>query len=175
MQAQLSAATARRGEPLPLEPALLCRVARWIEAIPFAAWPQQHRLADGLIRPAMVGDLEWHQFGEVTVELIRASTPRPFGHAQVRNRLLSVVMPGATIPPHTDELGSDWLTRVHVPLQTNADAMLITGDTVRRMGYGFAYEIDTRARHAVWNAGTEPRIHLMFDLHEYAPPPGSTP
>jgi hypothetical protein len=149
-------------EPRSLDAAPLRRVIQWIEAVPFAAWPQQHRLADGLIRPAMVTDLEWHSFGAVTDELVRSATP---GALRERNRLLSVVMPGALIEPHTDELGADWCTRIHVPLTTNPDAMFISGDAVHRMPVGFAYEINTRERHAVWNAGLTPRVHLIFDLH----------
>lgn len=150
---------------LELDPATLHRVIAWLESIPFASWPQQHRLADGLLRPAMVTDLGWQSFGEVTADLVRSATPPSMSHLRERNRLLSVVMPGALIEPHTDELGSDWHTRIHVPLLTNPDAMFISGDVVRRMAVGFAYEIDTRDRHAVWNAGATPRVHLMFDLH----------
>lgn len=138
---------------------------RWIAAIPLGEWPQQHRLADGQIRPAMVTDLTWNAFGDVTAELVRAATPQSLGPLRERNRLLSVVMPGAVIDPHTDELGPDWVTRIHVPLLTNSDAMFITGDVVRRLQVGLAYEINTRERHAVWNAGSTPRVHLMFDLH----------
>jgi len=79
--------------------------------------------------------------------------------------MLSVVMPGATIDPHTDELGRDWATRMHVPLLTNEDAFFISGGVLHRLKAGFAYEINTRERHAVWNAGDTPRVHLMFDLH----------
>lgn len=143
----------------------LQRVIQWIHAIPFDLWPQQHRLADGLIRPAMVTDLEWESFGAVTADLVREATPPATAHLRERNRLLSVVMPGATIVPHTDDLGDDWITRIHVPLLSNPDAMFISGDVVHRMAVGFAYEINTRERHAVWNAGAMPRVHLMFDLH----------
>jgi hypothetical protein len=155
-----------RGGPLPIDVSLLGRVVRWIDAIPFESWPQQRRLADGLIRPAMVTDLAWQSFGEVTAELVR-DTARRWTDAPIRerNRLLSVVMPGASIEPHTDELGADWCTRLHVPLLTNPDAMFISGDAVHRMAAGLAYEVNTRERHAVWNAGASARVHLMFDLH----------
>jgi len=149
----------------PLDASLLQRVIQWIGAIPFDCWPQQRRLADGLLRPAMVTDLAWGYFGQKTDELVSAATPPALAHLQERNRILSVVMPGALIDQHTDELGVDWHTRIHVPLLTNQDAMFISGDVLHRMPVGFAYEIDTRERHAVWNAGTTPRVHLMFDLH----------
>lgn len=162
---EFPAATSVRGGPRPLDPALLQRAVQWIEAIPYESWPQQHRLADGLLRPAMVTDLAWQRFGDVTADLVRGATPPSTVPVRERNRLLSVVMPGAFIPPHTDDLGADWITRIHIPLLANPDAFFISGDAVFRMQVGFAYEINTRERHAVWNAGTTPRVHLMFDIH----------
>jgi hypothetical protein len=155
-----------RREQLALDSGALQRAIQWIFGISFESWPQQTRLADGLLRPSMVTDLEWESFGEVTAELVRAATPPAMSHLRERNRLLSAVMPGALIDPHTDELGADWQTRIHVPLLSNPDAMLISGDVVHRLAVGFAYEINTRERHAVWNAGATPRVHLMFDLHK---------
>jgi len=155
-----------RRDQLALESGALQRVIQWILDIPFERWPQQHRLADGLVRPAMVTDLGWESFGDVTAELVQNATPISMKQLRERNRLLSVVMPGAVIDPHTDELGGDWCTRIHVPLLSNPDAMFISGDVVHRLEVGFAYEINTRERHAVWNAGATPRVHLMFDLHE---------
>lgn len=150
-----------------LDPDLIGRAIQWITAVSYEAWPQQSRLADGLLRPAMVTDLAWQSFGDATADLVRNATPPALSHLRERNRLLSVVMPGALIEPHTDELGGDWCTRIHVPLLTNPDAMFISGDVVRRLAVGFAYEINTRERHAVWNAGATPRVHLMFDLHSF--------
>jgi hypothetical protein len=165
--AGLSAVQRCRGEPLPLDASLLSGAIQWIEAIDFESWPQQHRLADGRIRPAMVTDLAWHAFGAATDELVHDTVRRWCGEpVRARNRLLSVVMPGTFIEPHTDELGANWCTRLHVPLLTNPDAMFISGDAVHRMAVGFAYEVNTRERHAVWNAGETPRVHLMFDLHD---------
>jgi hypothetical protein len=154
------------GEPFDLNVVTLQRVVHWIEAIPFESWPQQHRLLDGRLRPAMVTDLSWMSFGERTDELVRDATPPAMRRFRSCNRLLSVVMPGATIDPHVDELGADWMIRIHVPLLTNPDAIFISGDVVHRMEVRRAYEVDTRARHSVWNSGPTPRVHLMFDLHE---------
>ncbi len=148
-----------------LDDSLLQPVIQWIETIPFTRWPQQTRLADGLIRPAMVNDLSWESFGVVTGELVRHASPASLVGLRERNRMISVVMPGAMIDPHTDVLADGWVTRIHIPLLTNPDAMFISEDMVHRLAVGFAYEINTRERHAVWNAGLIPRVHLMFDLH----------
>lgn len=114
----------------------------------------------------MVTDLDWYSFSRITDSLVRYATPDALSHLAERNRMLSVVMPDAVIEPHTDQLTDDWITRIHVPLTSNPDAMFISGDIVHRLAVGMAYEINTRERHAVWNAGQTPRVHLMFDLHK---------
>src|SRR5215475_1514991 len=87
---------------------------KWIALIPFKEWPQQHRLADGQIRPAMVTDPRWHGFSAMADGI----------HAQLRlgkvyQNMLSVVMPGHSIDPHTDSQDASWRYRVHVPLLSN--------------------------------------------------------
>jgi hypothetical protein len=141
-----------------MRPAEIAELVAWITAIDFAAWPQQHRLEDGLIRPAMVTDLAWHGFGKMTDALVASLTPSGF---TARQRMLSVVMPGHSIPRHADEQPDSFRCRVHVPLTTNDRATFNGG----HMALGFAHEIDTRVPHEVVNAGATPRIHLMFDIH----------
>ncbi|MES2342324.1 MAG: aspartyl/asparaginyl beta-hydroxylase domain-containing protein [Pseudomonadota bacterium] len=139
-------------------------MAAWIAAIPFADWPQQTRLTDGQLRPAMVSDLAWHGFGEVTEELVRF-----FGRQlpwMPYNRLLSVVMPGAGIDPHRDQQAPEWITRVHVPLLTNKSAWLDCGGKSFNLKVGYAYEVNTEAVHAARNEGETPRVHLMIDYKE---------
>ncbi len=91
----------------------------WITAIPFEEWPQQTRLADGAIRPAMVTDLEWHGFGEAV---------RPLVGENAHNVMLTVLMPGHDIPPHIDQQPPYWLHRVHAPLTTNDVSRFIVGE-----------------------------------------------
>ena len=139
-------------------------VAAWIQAIPFEAWPQQTRLADGKIRPAMVTDLRWHGFGEATDALIEWLRPVVWMGGIAFNRMLSVVMPGHSIDPHRDAQHERWITRVHVPLTTNPLASFVVEDVSHHLEVGWAYKVDTRKTHAVRNDGGTPRIHLMFDV-----------
>ena len=125
----------------------------WITAIPFEEWPQQSLLEDGRIRPAMVTDLSWHGFGKMTSEFASAS-----------NRMLSVVMPGHSIPPHQDQQDLRWITRVHVPLTTNDKAVFIADGETFHMKVGKAYRVNTLAEHEVRNDGLTPRIHFIFDV-----------
>lgn len=133
----------------------------WIILIPFEDWPQQHRLADGLIRPAMVTDLAWHGFGKITESLVQDCLPP--GCAAFE-RMLSVVMPGHHIPPHVDRQNKRWRCRIHVPLLTNPQALFISDGKAYQLEVGKAYCIDTTKVHEVRNNGAGPRIHLIFDV-----------
>lgn len=138
----------------------VAEAARWIGGIDLREWPQQ--VTKG-IKPAMVTDLKWMGFGTIVapiVERLMAFFPG-CSHYQ---HMLSAVMPGDTIETHRDEQPPYWLTRVHVPLLTNREALFWVGNRSENLEAGKAYMINTRATHAVGNAGATPRIHFMFDV-----------
>jgi hypothetical protein len=138
-------------------------LSRWIGAIAFEAWPQQNRLADGRIRPAMVNDLYWQGFGKRTDALVARLTAL-FPNCEPHNRMLSVVMPKAAIDPHRDQQEARWVTRVHVPLLTNWSARMLMNGLSHHLSVGRAYRIDTRIEHAIVNGGETQRVHFMVDL-----------
>ena len=139
-------------------------VARWIGAIPFEEWPQQHRLEDGKIRPAMVTNLAWRGFGIETESLVEELVRKFEGQAS--RRMLSVVMPGASIEPHADPQDERFITRVHVPLVTNPEAVFVIEGVAYHLEVGSAYRVNINALHSVHNDGLTPRIHLMFDVRK---------
>lgn len=141
-------------------------LAKWITDIPFEDWPQQHRLDDGKIRPAMVSDLKWHGFDQKAWPLL-AKMHRHFPDMAFHQHMLSVVMPGHSIPPHIDEQPEHWLTRVHVPLTSNDESWFVIEDIEYQMAPGHAYLVNTRRQHAVTNNGATPRIHFMFDVRSF--------
>lgn len=138
-------------------------VASWISAIDFADWPQQHPI-DAQLRPAMVNDLAWHGFGQRTTALVATILQTLKPGVVAYNRMLSVVMPGHSIHAHVDAQLPDWITRVHVPLTTNEQAVTVMADEPHHMQVGTAYAVDTTREHAVRNDGDTPRIHFMFDV-----------
>ena len=73
--------------------------------------------------------------------------------------------PGAEIKPHIDSSALLIAAhRLHIPLTSNHGvAFKIHGETVR-MQIGQLYELNNRVRHAVTNAGTTERIHLIIDI-----------
>lgn len=143
----------------------IARAAQWLGGVEFADWPQQHRLADGAIRPSMATDLAWKDFGENT-ETVALAVMQEFAGCKAAWRALSVVMPGHSIPTHQDQQPDYWLCRVHVPLMTNDYALFIVNDLAYNMKLGQAYRVDTREHHSVVNAGPTPRVHLMIDIHK---------
>jgi hypothetical protein len=158
---------------------LLCPVdvsslVEWITAIPFEDWPQQNRLADGKIRPAMVTDRRWNGFAErvdlvtnVAVTKLLIDLKLSSGDVTVYNRWLSVVMPGHSIPPHADRQDPGWICRMHVPLVTNEMSWFCIASSPlssKTMEVGTVYAVNVRAEHWIVNEGPTPRIHFMFDV-----------
>jgi hypothetical protein len=138
-------------------------VATWIGEIPLEEWPQQRVLADRKLRPAMVTDHLWYDFGHMADPIVRRIM-HWFAGCAPQQWMLSAVMPGHSIPPHRDEQSPNWLCRVHVPITTNPLSLFIVGDRSHNMKVGEAYRVNTEARHSVTNNGETPRIHFMFDV-----------
>jgi Aspartyl/Asparaginyl beta-hydroxylase len=137
----------------------------WIMAIPFRDWPQQHKV-DEQLRPAMVNDPDWHQFGRYAMAFMIANPLPPFlGGPKVKDTMLSVVMPGHRIEPHRDSLGDEWITRIHVPLVTNRETEFIIDGREYGMWVGGSYMVNISREHSVVNNGKTPRIHFMFDCY----------
>lgn len=139
-------------------------LVKWLASVPFEKWPQQSKLQDGQLRPAM---LSGDNFGmraatRDVVEELMACFPR----SRPDNLLMSAVMSGHEIPSHRDEQDIKWLCRAHVPLMTNDKAEFHIGGEVHHMKVGFAYWINTTVLHSVVNKGQTSRVHFMFDVVE---------
>ena len=148
----------------PLCAVSVVALVQWISAIPFPDRPQQRRLDDGGIRPAMVSDPAWHGYGAVTDPVVAAILPH-FPGCFANTRLLSVVMPGHAIEPHCDQQPPHWICRVHVPLTANDQSRFIVGGVAHVLRPGMAYRVNTEAVHSVENDGDTPRIHFMMDIN----------
>lgn len=69
-------------------------------------------------------------------------------------------------PKRCMSLHVDLSKRIHIPVVTNTDALMIINNEVFHMpADGSAYLTDTTKRHTALNASkTDDRIHLLFDL-----------
>jgi len=139
-------------------------LAAWIANIDFAEWPQQTPTRADQLRPAMVTDPEWHDFGTTTEAVVVELMERFPGRCRSAGRMLSVVMPHDSIPPHVDRQSGGWITRVHVPIVTNEMAVFYVLGKPFQMRAGMAYLVDIEGEHSIVNDGDGPRIHLMFDV-----------
>ena len=125
-------------------------LAAWLRTVPLADWP---KMAD----PDSLG----------AGNRIRAIADRlmiEFPGCSLSGVGLFLLAPGQHHPPHEDIQPPNWVTRVHVPVVTNRHAIAITPDGAIHMEAGVAYTFDTRATHAVRNDGSEPRVHMVFDV-----------
>lgn len=145
--------------PVGVEPLI-----EWLTSIPWEEWPQQKRLADGRIRPAMVNDPLWHDFYSVTTNPVKQAQAYVPRRSRPGQRLLSVVMPGHSIPPHVDKHGPTWWGRVHMPLTSDPASRFLVGGNAYHLEPGYAYAVNTMAEHSVTNeGGAMPRVHLVVD------------
>lgn len=131
-------------------------VIGWILDIPLTEWHQQNP-PDKPLKPSMLTDLSWNNFGRETEYLLA-------NYRNTYQRMLSVVMPGDKILPHVDEQDKDWMYRVHIPLLSNNNSKFVVDGKEYKLEPGWAYAVNTTVPHAVYNNGKTPRIHFMFDV-----------
>lgn len=74
--------------------------------------------------------------------------------------------PKSVVGSHKDR--GNFLTlchRIHIPIQTNDQAMYIIENKMHNWKKGNVYEFDNMRSHSVYNGGDEPRIHLIINLY----------
>ena len=85
--------------------------------------------------------------------------------------MLARMAPGGEIEPHRDtNPAAQWPHKIHVPLVTNPDVTFFVDDVGYHFGEGEAVEVNNMAYHAVTNAGTTDRIHLIFEYFDVDQP-----
>lgn len=78
--------------------------------------------------------------------------------------ILTRLRPGTNINRHRDD-GESLVRshRYHVAINTNPLVDFFIGDQANHFAAGEIWEINNRAYHAVRNASSEPRVHLILD------------
>ena len=77
--------------------------------------------------------------------------------------LVSLVVPGQTIPEHVD-VKEGCTERVHVPIETDPLCVFVQEGREHYLSPGHAWLIDPTAPHAVVHRGARDRVHLMFNV-----------
>ena len=86
--------------------------------------------------------------------------------------MLARLEAGQRIDLHSDGGGSHPLVhKIHVPLQTNPDAVLIVGGARVHLSAGYAWEVNNLVAHGAFNGGDRDRIHFIFEVFEGADAP----
>lgn len=74
----------------------------------------------------------------------------------------SILAPGAHIPPHTGVTNTRAI--VHLPLVVPDGCRFRVGGETRAWREGEAFAFDDTIEHEAWNASSQPRIVLIFDV-----------
>jgi len=56
--------------------------------------------------------------------------------------------------------------RLHIPIYTNENCMMIFGEKIVKLPFGATYYVDTTIPHTALNASKDPRVHLIFSVEE---------
>ena len=105
--------------------------------------------------------------------MARAAAPYGYAHPVYPKVLLARLEAGHGIDMHVDggisHQGSHPLThKIHVPLETNAGAVLHVDGADFQLEVGQAYEVNNLVPHGASNGGRTDRIHLIFEAFEDA-------
>jgi len=90
------------------------------------------------------------------------------GYKWIRGEV-ATLMPGVMLGWHADpQWFHDKCVRIHVPIITNEHCLQSWKDDkdaqiTKHMQVGYAYELNNRAIHSAYNAGNDPRVHLVLD------------
>jgi len=108
---------------------------------------------------------EW----KALIEPVLAEATRDYGYRQgvFPRVMLARMAPGGIIKPHRDaNPAAKWPHKIHVPLLTNDRVTFFVDGVGYHFPEGEAVEVSNMAVHAVENAGTTDRIHLIFEYYD---------
>lgn len=108
---------------------------------------------------------EW----KALIEPVLVEATRDYGYQRgvFPRVMLARMAPGGIIKPHRDaNPAAKWPHKIHVPLLTNDKVTFFVDGIGYRFPEGEAVEVSNMAVHAVENAGTTDRIHLIFEYYD---------
>ena len=108
---------------------------------------------------------EW----KALIEPVLAEATRNYGYQRgvFPRVMLARMAPGGVIKPHRDaNPAAKWPHKIHVPLLTNDKVTFFVDGAGYHFPEGEAVEVSNMAVHAVENAGTTDRIHLIFEYYD---------
>lgn len=107
--------------------------------------------------PKKIGEIDFVDWQHGT-ELLQKIANQLKIRKQGRVRML-MMLPKTTYSFHHDP--DSW--RVHIPLVTNKDSFVVVDGKLWHLEIGYAYLVKVKDYHLALNAGSENRIHIVFD------------
>lgn len=110
----------------------------------------------------------WSVYAPLLMPIMEQATAR-YGFVQpiFPKAMLARLSAGGVIDRHRDGPGTHLAThKIHVPLQTNPQALFEAGGAILHLERGRAYEVNNIAPHGASNLGDEDRIHFIFEVCE---------
>ncbi|HEY0230356.1 MAG TPA: aspartyl/asparaginyl beta-hydroxylase domain-containing protein [Dokdonella sp.] len=174
-----------------LGPIALGGIVAEIDAIPEETWERENSAKpnkfDALDRTQHIvfrfvsSFADWRQSYETPIwqewkpriQPLLAQAVAPYGYRQgaFPRIMLARMAPGGVIHPHVDaNPAARWPHKIHIPIQTNAQVSFFVDPNEHHFEVGQAYEVNNLGRHAVRNAGTTSRIHLIFEYYDVEQP-----
>jgi Aspartyl/Asparaginyl beta-hydroxylase len=99
--------------------------------------------------------------------LLQAVAPYGYEAGEFPRVMLARMQPGGVITPHIDASPSaKWPHKIHVPLLTNDQVSFFIKPNHYHLKVGEAVELNNLDVHAVNNAGSTDRIHLIFEYFD---------
>ena len=114
----------------------------------------------------------WREWKRILDPVLTAATAE-YGYARgdYPRVMLARMDPGGVIRPHQDaNPAAKWPHKIHVPILTNDGVTFFVDGIGYKMAAGEAVEVNNMAVHAVTNAGSTPRIHLIFEYYDLDQP-----
>ena len=88
-----------------------------------------------------------------------------YSHPSYPKVMLARLEAGHSIDPHIDRAKSNRCThKIHIPLETNEQAIFTSNSIHHHLLEGYAYEVNNTVEHAAENLGERDRIHFIFEL-----------
>lgn len=109
----------------------------------------------------------WSLFREEITPLIEyVGSAYGYASGHTARIMLEKLLPGKCIRPHVDKSGSARIPhKIHMPLSTHTDAILIVNGNGYHLERGGSYAVNNQVVHSAENQSPRERVHLIFDYY----------
>ena len=112
----------------------------------------------------------WRVWSKVLLPLMdRVAALYGYSQPVYPKAMLARLAAGYGIDTHVDNGHLNPYThKIHVPLETNPQALLTVDGEVLHLQAGYAWEVNNLAPHGAFNGGAHDRVHFIFEVTEGA-------